>query len=103
MTDYEFGDVVLIPFPFTDQSASKKRPAVIVSSLDYHRQRPDVIVMAITSRISPSMAGDIPLQNWQAAGLLKASVIKAVVTTIEPTLILKKLGRLQEADRLALK
>jgi mRNA interferase MazF len=28
---YSFGDVVLVPFPFTDQSGTKKRPAVIVS------------------------------------------------------------------------
>ncbi|HLA26265.1 MAG TPA: hypothetical protein VJZ49_00030 [Syntrophales bacterium] len=32
MTDHEFGDVVLIPFPFTDQTTAKKRYAVIVSS-----------------------------------------------------------------------
>jgi hypothetical protein len=31
MTDYEFGDVVLIPFPFTDQTKSKKRPAAYAS------------------------------------------------------------------------
>lgn len=36
MTSYKFGDVVLVPFPFTDQSASKKRPAVVVSSSAYH-------------------------------------------------------------------
>jgi mRNA interferase MazF len=29
---YDFGDVVLVPFPFTSQAASKQRPAVIVSS-----------------------------------------------------------------------
>jgi mRNA interferase MazF len=29
---FEFGDVVLVPFPFTDQTTSKKRPAVVVSS-----------------------------------------------------------------------
>jgi mRNA interferase MazF len=36
-TGYNYGDVVLVPFPFTDQSALK-RPAVIVSSADYHAQ-----------------------------------------------------------------
>jgi mRNA interferase MazF len=34
-TGYSFGDVVLVPFPFTDQSGIKKRPAVIVSSAAY--------------------------------------------------------------------
>ena len=37
MTDYNFGDIVLVPFPFTDQSTVKKRPAVIVSSDAYNR------------------------------------------------------------------
>ena len=36
---YQFGDVVLVPFPFTEQSAAKQRPGVIVSSLAYHRAR----------------------------------------------------------------
>jgi mRNA interferase MazF len=32
-TAYKFGDVVLVPFPFTDQTATKKRPAVVVSRM----------------------------------------------------------------------
>jgi len=51
----KFGDVVLVPFPFTDQTASKKRPAVVVSSDAYHRDRPDVIVVAITSRVAQAL------------------------------------------------
>ena len=43
MTRYNFGDVVLVPFPFTDQSGSKKRPAVVVSSAAYNAARLDLI------------------------------------------------------------
>ncbi len=32
MTGYEFGDVLLVPFPFADQTTTKRRPAVVVSS-----------------------------------------------------------------------
>ena len=40
---FEFGDVVLVPFPFTSQAASKKRPAVVVSNRAYNAARPDVV------------------------------------------------------------
>jgi mRNA interferase MazF len=51
---FEFGDVVLVPFPFTDQTASKKRPAVVVSNRAYNTARLDIIVMAITSQRRPN-------------------------------------------------
>ena len=47
MTGYEFGDLVPAPFPFTDQSTVKRRPAVVISSAAYHRARPDLLIMAI--------------------------------------------------------
>jgi mRNA interferase MazF len=49
--DHSFGDVVLVPFPFTDQSGAKKRPAVIVSSSSYNASRRDLVIMAITSQV----------------------------------------------------
>lgn len=45
-----FGDVVLVPFPFSDQSATKQRPAVVISSDAYHREHADVLLIAITSQ-----------------------------------------------------
>jgi mRNA interferase MazF len=103
MTSYEFGDVVLAPFPFTDQTASKKRPAVVISSTTYHRERPDLIIMAVTSQLRPSTTiGEAGIVDWKGAGLLKPSVIKPVLTTIEKGLILRKLGNLQGQDRQAL-
>ena len=104
MTSYDFGDVVLVPFPFTDQSASKKRPAVIVSSAAYNATRLDLILMAITSQLRATTPfGEILIAEWQKAGLLKASVIKPVLATVSRRLIIRRLGRLEQTDRATLR
>lgn len=104
MPAYGFGDIVLVPFPFTDQSRAKKRPAVIVSSAAYNQARRDVVIMAVTSQVKPSGTfGEVIIQYWQAASLLKPSVIKPVFATIAQTLILKCLGQLYARDQSALR
>ncbi len=50
MTHYNRGDVVLVPFPFSDQTTTKKRPAVIISSSTYNDTSRDIVIMAITSQ-----------------------------------------------------
>ncbi len=98
-TGYSFGDVVLVPFPFTDQSGLKKRPAVVVSSSGYHTQRRDLVIMAITSQLRPRPAfGEFTVAEWKKAGLIAPSAVKPVLTTIERHLVLRTLGRLQQAD-----
>ncbi len=104
MTSSEFGDIILVPFPFTDQSQAKKRPAVIISSTAYNTERPDLIIMAVTSQLKSSrIIGEVIIQDWQAAGLLKPSAIKPVITTIEKPLVIKAMGRLKSDDNAALK
>jgi mRNA interferase MazF len=101
---YRFGDVIVVPFPFTDQSATKKRPAVVVSSEAYHRERPDLILMAITSQVRPApTVGEVAVLHWQEAGLLKPSVIKPLLTTIETSLVLRQLGTLHADDQASLR
>jgi len=101
---FKFGEVVLVPFPFTDQTASKQRPAVIVSNIAYNQSRPDVVVMPITSQFRPSPAlGEVWIGQWQAAGLLKPSAIKPVFATLEQGLIIRPLGKLAAVDDTALK
>lgn len=97
MTHYDRGDVILVPFPFSDQSATKKRPAVIISSDRYNSISSDVIIMAITSKIDYILPiGETIRKDWQDAGLLKPSAIKSAISTIEQKLILKKLGHLSK-------
>ena len=42
------------------------------------------------------------MKEWQAAKLLKPSVVKPVITTIEHSLVIRTLGRLKEVDQQAL-
>jgi mRNA interferase MazF len=59
--------------------------------------------MAVTSQVrTPLAVGEVEVSEWSKAGLLKASVIKPVLTTIAKGLVLKKLGWLAQSDRQAL-
>jgi mRNA interferase MazF len=96
---FGFGDVLLVPFPFTDQSGIKKRPAVVVSSSGYNANRRDVLIMAITSQVRvPLGFGEAMVADWQAAGLIKPSVFKPVLTTLEQSLAVRVMGQLSTAD-----
>jgi mRNA interferase MazF len=101
---FDFGDIVLVPFPFTNQAASKRRPAVIVSNLTYSAVRFDVVLMAVTSqlRVDRDLL-EIPISHWQAAGLLKPSTIKPIFATLELVLVLRRLGALDRDDQTALR
>jgi mRNA interferase MazF len=98
-TSYSFGTVVLVPFPFTDQSGIKRRPAVVVSSAAYQAQRRDLVIMAITSQIRPRPAfGEFTVAEWKKAGLIAPSAVKPVITTIERKLVLMRLGQFLPVD-----
>lgn len=96
---HAFGEVVLVPFPFTDQSGTKKRPAVIVSSNGYNAGRRDLVIMAITSQMRQPLAfAEALVTDWQTAGLIKPSVLKPVLTTIEQALVIRSMGALSSTD-----
>jgi len=77
---------------------------VIVSQRAYARSRPDVVLMAITSQIRSSLGfADTLLTDWQSANLLKPSVVKPVLATLEQGLVIKQLGQLSANDQAALR
>lgn len=96
---FDFGDVVLVPFPFTDQSGTKRRPAVVVSLAGYNMSRRDIVIMAITGQVRPSLGyGEALVVDWRNAGLIKESVLKPVFSTIEQGLVIRVLGHLSGTD-----
>ena len=104
MMRFEFGDILLVPFPFTSQAASKKRPAVVVSKRAYNDAKPDVVVMAVTSQLrANTRLGEAWVTEWKAAGLLKPSAVKPVFATLEQSLVIRRLGVMHPTDSAALK
>jgi mRNA interferase MazF len=79
---------------------ARSGPAAVISSADYHRHRPDLLILAVTSQTRPAqLFGEATVAKWQQAGLLKPSVIKPVIATIDRALVLRRLGRPEDEDK----
>ncbi len=97
-TFFKQGDVLLVPYPFTDQSGSKQRPAVVMSGDVYNQTHLDVILAPATSQIKHG-PDEANLVDWQAAGLLKPSTVKPILSSFDVRLVRRKLGSLSASDR----
>ena len=97
MTTYNPGDILLVPFPFTDQTSAKQRPAVVLSSAPYNRNHSDVILAPITSKINRT-TDEVIVSKWQSAGLIKASAVKPILASFETSLVRRQLGALTQPD-----
>ncbi len=92
-------EIVLVPFPFTNQKKSKQRPALIISPDDYNKLGNDVIIVFMTSNLAgPERFGDYTLKNWKKSSLPKPTMIRMKFATILSSIIVKKLGTLQSGD-----
>src|SRR6267142_2538939 len=91
------GDVIWIQFP--GAVATKRRPAIVLSSNEYHAARPDVIVGLVTSQIAKATAAtDHVLSDWRSVGLHSPSAFRAFLATLPKTAIISRVGRLSALD-----
>ncbi|OAJ32932.1 type II toxin-antitoxin system PemK/MazF family toxin [Piscirickettsia salmonis] len=103
---YDPYSVVLTPFPFTDKSASKKRPALVISCARSQEHNSMVTCLMITSLKGVNQVrwwGDQPINDLESAGLPVPSIVRQKVFTIDSRLIIKQLGLLNENDMLAIR
>ena len=98
MTGFSRGDVLLVNFIFADETGTKHRPAVIISSQAYHTGRAEVVIAAITSRIDRVKVGDHIIADWQRASLLFPSVATGIIRTIKANMVDRKLGSITHPD-----
>ena len=96
------GDVVVVDFPGV--TGIKRRPAVVVSSDEYHSARPDLIVGLITSQVAGSVGStDHALADWSAAGLRLPSLFRSFLVTLPRTAVYHVAGHLSDQDWLAVR
>jgi mRNA interferase MazF len=97
-TPFKRGDVVLVPFPFTDLTTRKQRPGLVISSDAFNAANDDVVLLAITSQIPSTLGTDeflIPQSDLAACGLPKPSLVRLMkVFTLHQRLVIKHRGTL---------
>ena len=99
---YKAFDVVVVPFPFTDRRAQKRRPALILSNNeDFNDKCGHCVLAMITSQKNPDWPLDTPITDMKKAGLPSASKIRMKLFTLDKRLIIKKVGALANKDQKA--
>jgi len=86
---YNQGDIILIPYPYSDLSKSKQRPAVIISKNTANKQ--NYIVAKITSVIrNDKFSYPIEKEDIDRELMYKSEVRINELFTVSPTIIIKK-------------
>lgn len=87
---FKKGTIVLVPFPFTDLSGNKVRPALIISK---GKVGEDVVVVFITSQTKLKGANLVVVEPDQQNGLKTASkIVCAKIATLDAKVVLGEIG-----------
>jgi len=99
---YKLFDVVVVPFPFTDQKTEKRRPALVLSDRSSFNDLTQTCVLAmITSAKNPDWPLDTQIGSLEKAGLPAPSKVRMKLFTLDSRLIIKKTGGLASKDQKA--
>ena len=91
-------DLLLVPFPFSDQSGRKVRPVIVISNNEFNEYSEDIIVIGVTSNISRDRYTIPLLNNNLDEGKLftKCSVKVENLLKLDKDLIIKKIGKINK-------
>jgi mRNA interferase MazF len=92
-------DVALVPFPFMEIPASKKRPALIVSSRTFNSTNEHSIFAMITTAKSSTWPSDYMLLEPLVAGLKRNCYVRWKTFTLPNSMITRRLGKLSSEDQ----
>jgi mRNA interferase MazF len=91
-------DIVVIPFPFSEQAGSKRRPALVISNRRFNDSGHTVLAM-ITTRDHRPWPGDHGITDLGETGLPLSCIVRLKLFTLDNRLILRHIGKLGDSDR----
>lgn len=96
---YDAGDVVVVPFPFSDRAVAKARPALVVSPSGHNERNSETLLAMITTAPAGPRPSDTALVDLGEAGLKSDCVVRLKLFTLDNRIISRRIGRLSDADR----
>lgn len=92
------GDLLLVPFPFSDQKGRKVRPAIVISNDKFNLNSEDVLVVGVTSNISKNKYSlnliDSDLEEGEL--YLECSIKCENILKIDKDMIVKRIGKIKK-------
>jgi mRNA interferase MazF len=95
----EAGDVVVVPFPFSDMPVAKTRPAVVISPFSTNELEGETLLAMVTTAATSGRPGDTRLVDLAEAGLKVSCVVRLKVFTLDNRLVARRIGALSQGDR----
>lgn len=95
----DLGDVIVVPFPFVEIAAEKRRPSLVLSRQAFNEMSGHSICAMITTAGQTHWPMDVPIGDLKRAGLPRPCVIRWKLFTLPNESILRKAGTLGPKDR----
>ena len=94
---YQRGEVVYVPFQYSELSGGKVRPAIVVNSAEFQAAEQLYIVAAVTSNVAASSLGH-RIVDATSAGLKVPSLVRPILLTLSPDVMGQRVGQLAAGD-----
>lgn len=102
METYKPFSIIVVPFPFTDKKEAKRRPALVLSTVEHQEETDHITLVMITSAKRSKWNSDYEISQLETTGLDAPSIIRQKIFTIDNRLVIKNIGFLTAQDRVHL-
>ncbi|MCU0617605.1 MAG: type II toxin-antitoxin system PemK/MazF family toxin [Gemmatimonadaceae bacterium] len=99
MATYSPGDIVVVPFPFSERNAVKRRPALVCSAAAFNDAAHHLVLAMITTAAHKPWPGDVAIRDLTATGLPVPSMVRWKLFTLDASLVVRRAGALSARDR----